>query len=195
MFRVAHLPNRCHANHGNLADLAGRHAKLCVIALFGNDLCKPARRANHLPAFSGSQLDIMNLGAERNILDRQSISRQNIGFLAAQYHRADLETDRSENVSLFAVEVVDQSDMSRAIRIVFKLCDFAGNAGLVTLEIDDPVKTLVASAAAPDRNAAIVVVAGNFLLWLEQLFLGYCPFRQFVACQIRLIAACRRCRF
>ena len=81
---------------------------------------------------------------------------------------SDLQTDGSDDVSLLAVEIRDQGDVRRAVRIVFDLRNLARNTGLVALEIDDPVMPLVASAAATDRDTAVAVAAGNSLLWLEQ---------------------------
>ena len=101
----------------------------------------------------------MNLRTERNILDRQCVSRQYISFLAAQDHRANRQSDRGDDVSLFAVKIVDQCNVSRAIRIILKLSDLARNTGFVTLEIDNAVMALMASAAASDCDPAIAVMA------------------------------------
>ena len=162
MLGVSNLSDGRHANHRHLANFARRHSQLCMIALFSDDLCKTTCGADHLAAFSGTQLNVMNLCTERDILDRQRVSRQNIGFFAAQDHRSDRQSERCENVTLFAIEIIDQGDVCRAVRVVLKLSDLARNTGFVTLEIDDPVMTLMASAAASDRDPAVVVVPGNF---------------------------------
>src|SRR3954451_8646630 len=101
----------------------------------------------------------MNFGAERNILDRQCVSRKDVRFLAAQDRSSDFQTDRSDNVSLFTIEIRDQSYMRRTIRIVFDLRNTSGNSRFIALEIDDPVEALVASAAATDSNSAVTVPA------------------------------------
>src|SRR5690606_14284237 len=116
----------------------------------------------------GAKLDIVNLGAERDILDRQRIARKNIGFLAAEDRRTDLEPDRGQNVPLLAIEIGDQCDVRRAVRIVFDLRDLARDAALVTAKIDHAVKALVAAPAASDRDAAIAVAAADPFLRFEQ---------------------------
>ena len=72
---------------------------------------------------------------------------------------SDLQPDRCDDVTLFAVEIVDQGDVGRAIRIIFDLCNASRNTRFIAFEIDDPVMTLVASAAAPDRDPSVVVAA------------------------------------
>src|SRR2546423_5436592 len=105
----------------------------------------------------------MHLGTERNILDRQRIARQNVGFLAAQDHRSDLQTDRGENVTLFTVKVRDQRDVCRAVRIIFELGYASRNARLIAFEIDNAVMTLVSAAAPTDRDPSIAVASGYSL--------------------------------
>jgi hypothetical protein len=133
----------------------------------------------------------VNFGTERDVLDRQRISRKDIRVLAAVDHRVHFQPNRSDDVSLLAVEIGDQSDVSRAVRIVFDLRNLAGDARLVTLEIDDPVMPFVASAAAANGDPSVAIVTGNFLLRFEQRLLGGCSRRQLVARQISLIASCR----
>ena len=63
------------------------------------------------------------------------------------------------NITLFAVEISDQGNVGRAVRIVFDLRNASRNAGFIAFEIDDAVMALVASAAAADRNASVVIAA------------------------------------
>ena len=53
----------------------------------------------------------------------------------------------SQDVSLLAVDVVQQGDAGRAIRIVLDRIDLGRDAVLVALEVDQPVPPLVAAAA------------------------------------------------
>ncbi len=104
---------------------------------------------------------------------------------------SDFQSDRCENVTLFAVEISDQSNMRRAIRIVFDLRDLSRNSDLVALEIDDPIMSLMTAAAATNRDTSVVVATGNSLLRLQQRFFGFCVRSQFIARQIRLISSRR----
>ena len=49
----------------------------------------------------------------------------------------------------------------------------AGNAGLVALEVDDPVEPLVAAAAVTRRDATAIVAAGMLLQRLDEALLGF----------------------
>ena len=58
-----------------------------------------------MSAFSGTQLDVMNLRAERNIDQRQGIAGQNVGFRPAHNCLTDLDPAGRYDVALFAVEI------------------------------------------------------------------------------------------
>ncbi len=64
---VANLANRRPANQRYAPNFAGRHSQLCVVAFFGNELRKRARRPCHLATFAGTQFDVVNLRAQRNV--------------------------------------------------------------------------------------------------------------------------------
>ena len=49
--------------------------------------------------------------------------------------------------------------MRRAVRIVFDLRHLSGNAGLITLKVNDPVKSLMATAATTDSDSAVAITA------------------------------------
>ena len=133
MLGVADLSNGCHTDDRNFANFTRGHSELCLIAFFSDDLCKTTGRADHLAAFSRTELNVVNLCTERYILDRQRISRQNIGLFAAQDHRSNRQSDRCDNVTLFAVGILDQRDMGRAVRIVFERSDLSGNSRFIAL--------------------------------------------------------------
>src|SRR6185295_15600726 len=95
---------------------------------------------------------------------------------------------------LLAVEISNQRDVSRTIRIVFDLRDASGHAFFVALEVNNPVKAFVTAATTPHRDATIVVASGNSLLRLEQRLFGNRSERQLVARQIRLVTSRCRCR-
>src|SRR5688572_21858171 len=97
MLGVADLPDSRHTDNRNATNFTRGHSKLSVVTFFRYDLCKPACRANHLAALSWTHLDVMNLGTERNILDRQRIARKNIRILATQDCRIHLQPDRCDD--------------------------------------------------------------------------------------------------
>src|SRR5207302_6512890 len=77
-----------------------------------------------------------------------------------------------------AILVVDEGDPSAPVGVVLDGRDLAGNADLVTLEIDLPVKLLVAAALVADGDLALVVPPGVGRQGLDQALLG--PVRGYV---------------
>src|SRR5204863_6186334 len=99
-----------------------------------------------------------------------------------------------DDVSLFAVEIGDQSDVRRAIRIIFDLGHTRRNARLVTLEIDDAIEPFVAAASPTNGYTSIVVAARDALFCLEQGLFRLGVWRQFIARQVGLVPSRRGCR-
>src|SRR5207247_1256522 len=73
MFDVADLAHSRAAFNRNAPHFARRHAQLSVIAFLRQQLRKRSGRPRHLSAFAWSQLDVVNLRAQRNVSNRQSI--------------------------------------------------------------------------------------------------------------------------
>src|SRR5882724_8140502 len=90
-----------------------------MTALFGQQLCERSGGAGHLSAFAGPQLNIVNLRTQRNIPDRQSVSRENVRILAAVDRFADLQAYGRDDVTLLAVKISNQRDVRRAIQIEY----------------------------------------------------------------------------
>ena len=62
-----------------------------------------------------------------------------------------------KDVALLAVNVVQQSDTSGAVRVVLNGSDLCRHAVLVALEVDDAVTTLHAAALVTDGDVTVVV--------------------------------------
>ena len=62
-----------------------------------------------------------------------------------------------KDVALLAVNVVQQSDTSGAVRVVLDGSDLCRHAVLVALEVDDAVTTLHAAALMTDGDVTVVV--------------------------------------
>src|SRR6266478_7447918 len=119
--------------------------------LFGQQLCERSGGAGHLSAFAGPQFNIVNLRTQRNIPDRQSVSRENVRILAAVDRFADLQAYGRDDVALLAVKVSNQRNVRRAIRIVLNLRHASGHAVLVALEIDHAIETFVTATTTTHR--------------------------------------------
>src|SRR6185436_19476342 len=101
----------------------------------------------------------MNLRAERNIDQRQSVARKNVGFRAAHDRLANFDSVGGDDVAFLTVEISDQDDMRRAVRIVFNLGYATGHTFFVALEIHDAIETFMTAATTTHRNASIVVAS------------------------------------
>src|SRR6266404_7303354 len=193
MLNIANLSHRRPANERHTSHFPGRHTQLSIISLLGNQLCERSGRPGHLPALSGTQFYVMDLCAQRNIDKRQRVPGKNIGFGPAHNRFTYFKTRRGNDVALLAVEVRDQGDVSRTIWIVFNLADTSGHAFLVTLKINDAIKTLVTAATTTNRDSTVVVPPRNSLLRFEQRLFGYRPEGQLIARQVGLITPRRGC--
>src|SRR5579871_2785760 len=89
----------------------------------------------------------------RYILERQTVTQQNVGVRAGAYDAPDFQTHRRDDVALFAVHVVQQSDARSAVGIVFNRSYFGTNSDFIALKIDDPVGFFVSAALKSRRNA------------------------------------------
>src|SRR5215831_4172950 len=113
VFDVTDLPNRGPALNRHPPHLARRHAQLSIRALLCQQLRERARSPRHLAAFAGAQLNIMNLRAQRNIPNRQGISRQNVRVFAARNRLTYFQSHRSNDVTLLAIDISHQSNVGR----------------------------------------------------------------------------------
>src|SRR5271165_1804913 len=164
VIEVANLPDSRHAIDQHLAGLARRHLEQRVIALFRNQLCLRSRRAGHLRAFPGLQLDVVHGCAGRDVAQRQGVAHQNVGLGTADDLGAHLQSHRVHDVPFLAIGVVQKRDARRAVGIVFDGGDDGRNPELVALEIDDAQLALVSAATMPDGQVARVAASAGALL-------------------------------
>src|SRR5712675_3008262 len=73
-----------------------------------------------------------------------------------------------DDVALFAIRVMQQRNVRAAIGVVFDGRNFRGHADFVAPEIYLAVLLLVATAAMPDHNFAVIVAAAGALFRLQQ---------------------------
>src|SRR5690242_13041078 len=71
---VADLAHRRFADERNTPHFTRWHTQLRVLAFLRDELRKRSCRTRHLPALAGTQLDVVNLRAERNIDQRQRVA-------------------------------------------------------------------------------------------------------------------------
>ena len=152
---VAHLADGGHAVHVYHAHLAGWEAHLGILLVASHKLCaaRPRCAPSGRPCRYSARYCVSacraGCGARGRVLPTR-ISACSPELIVV----ANLQTERREDIALLAVGVVDESDASRAVGIVFDSGDFARDAELVALEIDDAIELLVPAATMACGDAA-----------------------------------------
>src|SRR5690606_21055755 len=132
-----------------------------VLAFAGQKRHRRAGTLGKLGALARLELDGVDGGADRDVAQLEGIARLNFSRLAAHDLVPDLQTDRREAVALLAVDILQQRDARRAVRVVLDGDAPGRNPVLVALEVDDPVTALVAAADPAACDAAQIVAAAG----------------------------------
>src|SRR5690348_4289367 len=168
VIEIAHLAHRRDALEMDGPLFAGRQAHDSVIAFLRHQLRRRACAADDLPAAPFVQLDVVDDGAGRDIAQGQRVAHADIGLRAAHHTVAHLQAIRREDVALFAVNIVQQRDTRRAVRIILNREDLRRNAEFVALEINDAIAPLHPTATMPGRDVTLVVAASTTVLLCDQ---------------------------
>ncbi len=119
-------------------------------------------------ALARLHLNVMNRRTDRNRAQRQSVARLDRRIFSADDLCAGAQAFGRENVATLAVSVLDQRDVSAAVRVIREALNNAWYAVLVTLEVNDAVALLVPTALVAHRDAAVVVAAAFRHLLVEK---------------------------
>ena len=157
----------------HLAKFARRHTEECVIAFLCHELSGSTSTTNQLGTLANLQLYVMNSRTNGDVLQRQGITNLDIGIRAGYNFIADFQTVRSEDVTLFTINVVEESDTSAAVRVIFDGSDASRDTILVALEVDYTIQTLVAAALMANGQFALLVAAAFFHQALSQGFFRF----------------------
>ena len=171
MLDVADLANGGIAVGTHDADLAGGHTDLSVIAFLSHQLSGGTGGTHQLSAVAGMQLDVVDHGTNGDVGDGQSVAGQDIGVGTGHDLVTSLQADRSQDVALLAILILDEGDVGAAVGVILQT-QHGGGTHLVALEVDDTILALVAAAAMTDSDAAIAVAAGALLQRLGEAGLG-----------------------
>src|SRR5690606_13095145 len=139
---VADLPDRRHALLAEPTNLRRGEANRDVIAFLRDHADRRSRRPRHLSALARLELHVVDRRAQRNPLERERMSDDDVGPLSGAHDIADREPLRVQDVALLAVLVGDEGDVRATVRIVLHCRHAPGNAGLVPPEIDPTVSAL-----------------------------------------------------
>src|SRR5690606_16373391 len=109
---------------------------------------------------------------QRNITQRQRITRLDRRVLARLHLVACLQALRRNDVATLAVRILDQSNMRRPVRVVFKTLNLFRSTVLVATEVDNAILLLVTTTLVTRGDATIVVATTVLGLVLGQRRIG-----------------------
>ena len=168
---VADLADGGHAADRDVPQFAGGQADQRERALLRHKLRHDAGRPRELRALAGVQFHVVDKGTDRDAAERERVAGLDVGFFAAHDGVADLEAVGRDDISLFAVLILDERDMRGAVRVVFQGQNLRGHIDLVALKIDDAVFAAVLAAAVADGDPAGVVPSGIHLDHVQKALL------------------------
>src|SRR6185369_14749697 len=141
-------------------NFAGAQTDLGIGAFASQQLSRSTSGASHLSPLAGQHFNAADGRTDRNVTDRQSITRLDRRLGAADDRLADYHAFIGDDVATLAIGVNHQRDVRGTVRIVFQTFDLTRNAVLVALEIDNAIGLLVTTTLVTDGNPTIVVAAG-----------------------------------
>ena len=134
----------------------------------------------------------MHYGTYGNILQGECVTNFGSGFCARHDRHAYFKSIRSYDVPFFAIGIKEQSDASRTIRVVFNGLYDSGNTVFVSLEVDQTIFALVATANITHRPVSFIVAATRFSKsYYKRLF--WCGSSDIVKCTNNLVSLPRCC--
>src|SRR5579859_1740181 len=172
LIRVGHGTDGRHAFGAHDANLARRQAELGVALILADQLDIGTGGTGDLTALADLHLDIVDHGADRDVLQRQRVAWLDVDLLTGHDLVAGSQTLRGQDVSQLAVLIFDEGDEGGAVRVIFQTLDRRHHIKLVTLEIDDAVVALVPTTTEPDRDATQIVTAAVLAQTFGQRLLG-----------------------
>ena len=120
---IGNLTDSSLAADRDLSHLAGGKSDKSVSAFLTHELSLVACASYELSALSGIELDSVDECTNRDVLELESVAGLDVSLGAGLDLVAYLEAVGSEDVSLLAVLVLNESDECRAVRIVFDRLD------------------------------------------------------------------------
>ena len=157
---VADLADRGAAALVDQADLTGRHAEVGHRALLRQQLHRGTGGAGELGAATGTELDRVDRGTDRDVAERQVVARLDVGPGTVLDAVTLRQVARGEDVALLAVRVVQQRDARGAVGVVLDVRDLRRHAVLVvTTEVDHAVGALVSATLVANGHTTGIVTA------------------------------------
>lgn len=160
LFGVTDFADGCAAAHVDVADFTGRQTELRERAVLRHELHACACGTGELGTATRTQFNRVHDGADRDVAQRQVVARLDVGRRTGLDAVALLQLVRRDDVTLLTIGEVQQRDAGGAVGVVLDVSDLRRHAVLVrALEVDDAVRTLVATADVTRGDATRGVTA------------------------------------
>ena len=104
----------------------------------------------------------MNNCTNRNVLKRKSITCNNICIRTCNNCCTNLKTLRSNDIALYAVFILNKSNMSWTVWIVFDCFNLCRNIEFLSFEIDNTIFSSVSATTMTNSNSSVRVTAWFF---------------------------------
>ena len=164
----------------NKSYFAGRKSYLSHAVFFRHKLSCASRTANELTALACVKFNVVDKCTYRNLFYGERVAGLDVGFCSGIYHVAIRKTYGSDDILLFAAFILNESDISSAVGVIFNAYNLCCAFKIIALEVDYSVFLLVAAAVMTDGYLAVAVSAGMFFLNRKKALLGseLCDFRK-----------------
>ena len=171
---VADLTDGCFAAEGNESNFTAGKTNLCVLCFLCKKLSRVARAADKLCALAGKQFDAVDHRADGDVFERKRIADFDVACFAGNDGFADLKAVRSNDVTLFAVFILNQSDESTSVRIVLDCFNCCRDSIFSSLEVDDSVFSSASATLMSYSDFTLIVTSGVLLKGSNEGFLWFC---------------------
>ena len=172
MVQVPDLTNRRSTVLVDAPHLSRRQLDRSVGAFLGHELGGSTCAADELSTFPDLQLDVVDHRPERDVTQGEGIPGLDVSLLAGRDDVSHVEPNRSENIPLLSVPIMQQSDAGRTVRIILDRRHLGGHSILLPAKVNDTVPLLVPAPTMKTGLPATIVAATTFVQGRQQRALG-----------------------
>jgi hypothetical protein len=162
MLRIADLSHCSHTLQQHETKLSAGHTDEGVFAFLCHQLSGGSGGTDHYSASTGLQLDVVDHGTYRDVGQLKSVAWSYVRLGPCHDGHPNLKSYRAKDVTFLSVGIVDQSDPSRTVGVIFHGGNLAGNPDLVSLKIYDTVPFGVSAPTMAHRDPTVVISTAFF---------------------------------
>ena len=153
------------------AHLAAGHLDDGVLVVARHQLGIGTSGTHHLGTLAGTELDVVNQRAERNLSKQKGVTHFGGHAFTGHHGLADLEALGAEDVALLAVGIAHKGDARAAVGVILDGLHHGGDTILRALEVDEAIQFLVTAADIAHGHLTLVVTAAALADTVDKAFL------------------------